>query len=480
MKRQAVLLLCGVMAFSAGACASGADESEISQINIGAPDYSGATGKIVLDSWIGPLMSEEAYKEYADCGYDRVHFQNTSVHVEGGSGEQSFKTLNEQLDTHFTLAEKNGIDVILAMNARNMNATSATPFEWVDRKLHPTLQKWKDSDTFYGYMAYDEPTFALALEAANPDRLQRAYADVADYLLDEYIYFSENYPGKAFETVLLHSPEIGGTMAYQKAGLNTFDEYLDYYYEKVMQYMPYEERIYSMDSYAFGSTGKETYIRDCFFSSLEGMAYKAEERGAEKWCYMMNHAYVDSPAAVLYQYYSSMAYGYTNFVTYCYRQAWGQPNCSIDTNGNKTDAWYYYQAAHKEVRSFENVYMQFTDGWQGAIAYGGTESGAGDKPWRANAKLLNSYPRIASFTSTQDALAGIFKDKNGYEGFMITNQAEPHGNTKNKISVTFRGAQKALIYMNGEAGKIADTKNGTLELTLKSGGGAFVIPFAEA
>ncbi len=148
--------------------------------------------------------------------------------------------------------------------------------------MHPTLQKWKDSDTFYGYMAYDEPTFALALEAANPDRLQRAYADVADYLLDEYIYFSENYPGKAFETVLLHSPEIGGTMAYQKAGLNTFDEYLDYYYEKVMQYMPYEERIYSMDSYAFGSTGKETYIRDCFFSRLEGMAYKAEERGAEK------------------------------------------------------------------------------------------------------------------------------------------------------------------------------------------------------
>ena len=130
MKRQAILLLCGVMAFSAGACASGADESEISQINIGAPDYSGATGKIVLDSWIGPLMSEEAYKEYADCGYDRVHFQNTSVHVEGGAGEQSFKTLNEQLDTHFTLAEKNGIDVILAMNARNMNATSATPFEW--------------------------------------------------------------------------------------------------------------------------------------------------------------------------------------------------------------------------------------------------------------------------------------------------------------------------------------------------------------
>ena len=115
-KRFMGFILAGILSTSAmGGTAQG--------MNVNAegnqPNYSDATGRLVLDSWIGPLMTDEAYKEYADCGYNRVHFNNTSVHVEGGTSEADFRSLNAQLDTHFTLAEKYGIDVILAMNARN-------------------------------------------------------------------------------------------------------------------------------------------------------------------------------------------------------------------------------------------------------------------------------------------------------------------------------------------------------------------------
>ena len=474
-KRFMGFILAGILSTSAmGGTAQG--------MNVNAegnqPNYSDATGRLVLDSWIGPLMTDEAYKEYADCGYNRVHFNNTSVHVEGGTSEADFRSLNAQLDTHFTLAEKYGIDVILAMNARNTVQTSATPFEWVDGKLHDTLQKWKDSDTFYGYMPYDEPSFALSLSAESPEMLQRDYEKVTDYILDEYIYFKHNYPGKKFETVMLRDANLGETMGYHNAGLDTYEKYLDYYYDNVMQYMPYEDRICSMDAYAFGKKSEEYYIRECWISSLEKNSYQAEKVNGEKWTYMMNHDNITNVASVLYQYYTAMAYGYTNFTTYCYRAEWGGA-CSIDALGQKTDNYYYYQAAHQEIKSFENVYMQFVDNWKGALVCNGSNSklAESDKPWCTATHLLSSYDRVKSFTATQDALMGIMQDKNGYEGFMITNQVTPQGNTENQVSVTFNNATKALVYTNGQEAQVVSLNGGKLELTLKSGGGAFVIPY---
>lgn len=474
-KRIAGMLLTCLIAFSASV---GLTES---RATAAPPDYSDAVGHVVLDSWVGPHMTDEAYREYAECGYNRVHFNNTSVHVLGGSSESDYRYLGEKLDTHFTLAEKYGIDVILAMNAINMNETSPTPFEWVDKTYHDTLQKWKDSDTFCGYMPNDEPTFALSLVGQNESRLQRDYEKITDYILDEYIYFKHNYPGKKFEVVLLGDMNRGETMAYQKAGLETYEEYLGYYYDNVMQYMPYEDRVWSMDRYPFSikNDGESYYIRDGFISSLEDLGYMAEATHGEKWTYMQNHTNVLNKESVLYQYYTAMAYGYTNFVTYCYRDAWSSGGCSIDDLGRKTDNYYYYQAAHKEIKSFENVYMQFVDDWKGVLVCNGSEStiDESDKPWATATKLLSSYEGIRNFTATQDALIGIMRDGNGYDGYMLSNQVYPFGNTENTVSVTFADAEAALVYTKGQPVQTVPLDNGTLTVTLSSGGGAFVIPY---
>lgn len=482
-KRFICLALSAATVFAVGGVGKKASADAI------APDYSDATGHVVLDSWIGPSMTDEAYAEYAECGYNRVHYNNTSVHVEGGKTEADFKNLNQQLDTHFTLAEKYGIDVILAMNARNTNQTNATSFEWVDEKFHETLQKWKTSDTFYGYMPYDEPSFSVSLTAENPSMYQRDYDDVADYILDEYIYFKHNYPGKKFEVAMLRDANTGETMGYQRAGSKvgegaTYEQYLDYYYDNVMKYMPYEDRVCSMDAYAFGSRSesKETvyYIRDCWVSSLEKNGYQAEKTNAEKWTYTMNHANITNPESIVYQYYTAMAYGYTNFITYCYRDNWSLGASSISSQtGEKTNNWYYYKAAHEEIKTFESVYLQFVDDWRGALVYSGSQSTTAKdgKAWNRATHLLSSYDRIKSCTATQDTLIGVMADQNGYEGFMLTNQSTPQYPTQDSVSVTFKNATKALIYTDGNEGKIVDLSNGKLDITLKAGGGAFVIPY---
>ncbi len=483
MKKPIACILGGLLLFSCG-CTGLGTTVENGDVVFGVPDYTSAKGYVDIDSWIGPSMTDKAYQEYVDCGYNMVHYNNTSVHVEGGTDAASFEKLNLELDTHLSLAEKYDIKVILAMNSRNLNATSATPFEWVDQVMNPTLQKWKDKDTFYGYMSYDEPGFAHGLVSETPSRLQKDYDDIADYILDEYLYFSEKYPGKAFETVLLRDTNVGETsMRYmQNENINSYEDYLQHYYDKVMQYMPYDERIYSMDAYTFTNNRGEIKLRECFISSLEKTGYKAEKYNAEKWTYMMNHANIYNTASVLYQYYTAMAYGYTHFVTYIYNEAWGHTQFSIDVNGNRTDNYYYYQAAHKEVRTFENVYREFTDNWLGALVYDGTQSTVPElqKPWRTASYLLDGYHRIKKVKATQDTLIGVMKDKNGYEGFMVTNQANPTSNTRNSVEIEFAQADKALVFINGQDGQLMDLTDGVLALTLKSGGGAFVIPVKEA
>ena len=257
----------------------------------------------------------------------------------------------------------------------------------------------------------------------------------------------------------------------------TYEDYVRYYCETVLTYLPYGERLLQMDAYPYTLDTNRLNFRECFISSLETMGYIADEYSADKWTCTQNHEYIYNPASVLYQYYTGMAYGYTHFTTYTYGcPSWYYPQQSINVNNEKTDNYYYYQQAHEEIKSFENVYREFTDNWIGTMAFDGNRETDRTKPYKNARKLMESYPRIESVTNSEDTLIGIMKDKNGYEGFMVTNQVLPDSNIKDNVTIKFKEADKVIVYTNGEPQKIMDTDNGEISLTLKSGGGAFLIP----
>ena len=60
---------------------------------------------------------------------------------------------------------------------------------------------------------------------------------------------------------------------------------------------------------------------------------------------------------------------------------------------------------------------------------------------------------------------------------MLSNQVYPFDNTENTVSVTFADAEAALVYTKGQPVQTVPLDNGTLTVTLSSGGGAFVIPY---
>ena len=71
---------------------------------------------------------------------------------------------------------------------------------------------------------------------------------------------------------------------------------------------------------------------------------------------------------------------------------------------------------------------------------------------------------------------GVFKDEAGYDGFYMLNYNNPgYSDLKNKITVKFNAADKAIIYYRGE-GKTVELTNGEYTCELEAGDAIFAIP----
>lgn len=443
------------------------------------PDYEMNEAVLEIDSLQGPAANDHEFAAYKAAGYNMFHLANGNSYVNLRNLSLSNEELNRQMEHVFQLAEKYDLKVTLAMMAANSSEIAHSSVKYYQAKIGETLEKWKDKDTFYGILLTDETVLDIPVDkgdAANAQYMLKKYDTAAEFLRDEYLYFINEYPGKFCETILLGTPGDSNGMPYFVDRTKTFQEYLDYFYDNVMKYIPQKDRVYSHDAYPF--TGKADGLIGWpnFVSSLEGIGYAAEETGAKKVVYIQNHRDVINTNMVLYQYYSAMSYGFAHFVTYLYRESWAGQTFSVDCNGNETDNYYHFQAAHKEIRSMEKVFMSFKDNWIGAMAKEGSQRADRPTMFTACTKLLDGYSRIKSYNATQDVLIGIMKDQNGNDGFLVSNQMIPDVNTHNFVEIKFNQADSAAVWINGQGMQTIPLDDGVLRLDLKSGGGAFVIP----
>ena len=445
------------------------------EVAVGMPDFSADVKTVGIDAWLGPQSTDRELAEYVECGYDFTHWNSAGpgFYDNGPKAE-----VNANMNAAFELCKKYGVKVILGKTAINMGQTSAKRFETYDSIYGETLEKWRNDETFYGVMLYDEPTFVLTVTVTGLNDVT-VYEDTGKYLRDEYLYFSSKYPEKYMETVMLGAPAEDTKFPYQSK-YPTYADYIGHYYENVLQYTPYEKRVLSMDCYPFklDRLGKPTRNR-IFVQSLADLALEAEKYGVpEKWGYIQTYDYIVNGECVSYQYYTTMAFGYTHFVTYLYGADWGTKNYAVDKMGNRTEMWYYLKNAHDQVETMENVYMRFADGWKGAIAVEGSARGDYNRTWADECPFLKGYDRIQSVEAKEDLIVGVMQDELGYDAFMLANQSLPYGNAENDVEITFRKADKAIVF-DGYEQKTVDLTDGKLSIRLKSGGGALVIPVKE-
>ncbi|MBR6703067.1 MAG: hypothetical protein IKL76_00740 [Clostridia bacterium] len=424
--------------------------------------------ELYLGAWCEPEGTDEAFERYKEIGFNVMYLMN----------EVRYNT--NTLAHYLNMGEKHDIKMIIA-NGTNRGDPISLRYQ--------TKFSLENYPAFYGLHAIDEPQG----DGTNRDESKPevkatektggiAYTTIYDYMLAEYEYLEETYPNKYYSNVLNFSPEEGGF------GYGTLNAYATH----VLSKMDKEDRTIEYDKYPYAyETKTGNAFRTTFhWNFLEAARVaKQYEVGKRVFYYQQWFPYALrsqlSTQELTYQFYTGMCFGFNGFVAYKYASYWKDYNDMVDFTMNsawgETELNYYNQVAFNEIKKFDHIYLNFANNWEGILKVKGTEYSSplvtpsldrltGDY-------VLSSHEGIESITATHDTLVGAYKDGDGRNGYMISNQSYTLDRMKDTVSVQFKNATKALVIEKGEQ-KTVNLENGKYTVKLAPGSGVFVIPVA--
>lgn len=426
--------------------------------------------ELYVGSWCEPAATDEEFERYKELGFNVMYLMNKVQY-------------NSNALVHYLeMGEKYGIKMILANGANRSSPTSLR---------YQTKYSLADYPAFYGIHACDEPqgdgtkrdetapNYEPEVKATERTGWKE-YNTIYDYMYAEYEYLEETYPGKYYSNVINFSPVVGGF------GYGSFDAYV----EHVLSKMDKEDRVLEYDKYPYsydlrGGRG----FRDSFHWNFFEMAKvsKEYEVGKRVFYYQQWFPYALrsqlSTQEITYQLYTAMCFGFNGFVAYKYASYWTDYNDIVDFTMNsawgETELNYYNQKAFEEVKKFDHIYLNFANRWEGVLDVRGSECTDTFVTASLNRLtgegVLTSHEGIEKITATHDTLVGAYKDGEGRNGYMITNQSYSLDRMTDTVSVKFKNANKALVIENGEQ-KTVTLENGQYTVRLAPGSGVFVIP----
>ena len=445
--------------------------------------YNGAYGEHPGDpegGWEG-WLTEEAFRDYLDCGFTYVMPEYDGLYdtkTDGAKREAAYEFEESDLYAYMELAEKVGLPVVVG--AEQLTAmTSMTDYRMAeDTKVFfkDMIERLSEYKMFKGVTFRDEPN----IEWAN------SYGAAYDYFkeLDSDLYYFTSY-----------LPMYSGDQTRLSKD-NTLD-LEDAYREYVRTFADATDGFY-YDAYPLiidPATGK-TRLEKTWYQNLRIVAEEVKAKGVDAGLTIQAGSFgpenaensvehrrtVNTKADVTFQLYTSLAYGMKDIAYFTYWEHWMEGNAEAHYSAMvmypekaggepiKTDAYYAVKAANEEIKKFDHVFLRYD--WEGTMAL--TKEGV---EMSDALKYAGDYqsPRIASVTATDEAIIGCMKDEDGYDGYMIVNATDPGQNLSNTVTVTFKQASKAMIYVEGEE-KIVDLEDGSYTFELKSGEGVFAIP----
>ncbi len=426
-----------------------------------------------VGGWSG-FITRKDFQDYIDCGFTFLYPEYDAqpyTNVAGNTVPFEYSSLYE----YMRLAEQMDLDVIVhSYKLTDIASSTQSTLKAEDKTYLSTLiADLSAFDCFRGLTVRDEPK----------DK---------NYVMFEQItnYARSVKSDIEFMTAML--PVYGTHMLNNNAGtLTDYEKYIAAY-GKLDGHFVY-------DFYPLRwSPTSGNYLTKQWFQNLELVAASGKRNHFDTGVIIQSCAYgpvggygvtdharsITTKADVGYQLYSALAYGAKTigYFTYWQHRTEGHPHITEsfydgmvmypEKNGQpsvKTDAYYAVKAANLEVKKFDHVLMNFD--WEGTMALKG-----GDK--FNTLSYISDYrsPRIASATSTEDAIIGCLKDQNGNDGFMLVNALEPSLSKSVSVTVKFRDANAATAYIEGNETTLT-LKDGSYTFTLPAGAGVFVIPY---
>ncbi len=322
------------------------------------------------------------------------------------------------------------------------------------------LNRYEDifnSPAFYGIEVDDEPTPA---ELSGFKVALRRWK----FLCPDKIFYINLFP----------------SIAFSSASDGNFETYIQKFCEEVdVDYVCY-------DHYALQTGRDGNYLRDDFLYNL--VTCQLNSRDRKHFTVLQSikfgglHRELQSSRDVTFQAYSAMACGYEGFGWFCFwppvpfdgATHFGDGSYNRQTN-EPTDSYYYIKDGLNEIRKLEDVFFNFT--WQGINTVIGEKNdfGGENTDFMYSTKALVESDRIESVKTEQDTLIGVFKDKDGNDGFMVVNFTEPSLDNTNKVTIKFKDCTKVAIWIDGEQ-SVYSVTDGTFVFTQSSGDGYFVVP----
>ncbi len=417
--------------------------------------------------WAPRQMTEEAFKQYKDAGFNIYSFTNHDE-LPRNSENQYYLGSKRSMEA-LQLCKKVGLDVYISYGDSWFNRANEGDeyFDGTPFSRHDYYGEYKD--IIKGVHINDEP---------NKEKMTYLASDT---LIND---FKKVYPNTKYMVNLI--PETAVT----SRDYNTYPEMLEHYGEGIMS--KFENPYICVDCYLYSNwdlVGKN------ILNNYNQIANAAKKYGAETTFILQSstgNEFLDtlSEADMRQQAYLAIAFGADNIQYYCYSVPEDMDpqyiNCMLERD-NKTPSQLYYdvKTVNSEIQKFASAVLAYN--WQQSIGV----SGSVDQTFRVcsieydldfNPVKMEDAKHYVSAKGTQDLVISRFDSEKHGEAYMFVNFGENNGKI-NTIDVTLKDCTAVAIYggegYSGTPEIVTLDEDGNLKLELAYGEGVFVTPLTK-
>jgi len=420
-----------------------------------------ATGKFVekasefefVACWFNDYTKEE-FKAVKECGFDMVQFNPWQTPVN-----------QDRTVTAVDNAKAEGLPVILHLKNTGEGNVNGGPD--ADKELYEI--DYSKNDNVKLICMFDEPWYdAIDNIAGWIDKYEKTFTDKTFYvnLYPEYVSKSQ----------------LNG---------HTWEEYIEHFCDAVLSKLSGERWLcYDIYPYLMDDTTQVVKgIEPTWLHSLAVMAENAKKvenahfKSTIQSCSYAGHR---EPAEedIRQQIYVSMAFGAERLTCYTYAVPPGSESIHgegkismVDRKGNPTHIYYSVQKLIKEVKAFDEIYLQYQyDGFKTYLANESFDSENYNASFKRVSKMeLAELNDIDSVYCTADTIISQLFNKKGDNAYMVVNYEDPIEKITDSVILSVKDSKKVTVIKKGVS-QTVELKEGVLTLELEPGEGAMVIP----
>ncbi len=410
---------------------------------------------VTYDTYQSFWLNQFDYTVMPIAGYNSCPIKIDGVYSKSFTTKEHLLVLKEcGLNTAYALYEilpSANSDVIDALNACDelglaYVARMSGDFNQSNKlMITSSLSEITQYESFAGILVSDEPGYRMFKQL---NKTIEAYKSV----IPGFYYHTNIFPSYASERQCYRS---GSDQTELPSEGYSYEQYVDDFLEIV------NPQVLSYDSYPFKSNSS---ISNEYYNNLALIRNKAMNKGIPFWIFIQAYGAGDrrvpNEEDILWQVNTGLSFGCKGIQYFCYTQPDETfEGCLVDTDGNKTDLWYYAQRANKQIAYVDEVLMCSLS--KGLIFTGIHPSNI------SGIDSIDSYGALTN-VSALHTVTGCF-DYDNKDAYYITNDSVTEDDN---ITLTFNAQVKGYYVIDAVKYEFDTNK---LDIELTKGNGCLVV-----